>query len=231
MPEHPVCSEKTLNEAMQLTIEAVDRLIAESPRSLSDALSDVRDHFHEPGYSAGRLCENVGATTWLFTKFKRHVGLTPWRLIQELRMELGMRLLRDTSIYVKDVAVLVGYEEFTNFKNLCLAWCHLKPAALREQLRRVKRRLRMLPEEALTWRFWRRAVRGELSGEEARRLILYLEANLRKESAPAGCLPDSGGAELRPAPTQGSHPGLSYDARRAPEGALRAARGSEELSP
>lgn len=173
-------TEQTLSRALRPTILTFERMIGESPRSLRDVLEQIRDRFHETDFAVAELRASTGASRWLFTKFRRHVGLTPWKLVQELRMEAGMRLLRDTPIYVKDVAYLVGYEEFSNFSNLCLRWCRLRPAELRDQLRQVKRRLRMLPEDALSWSYWRRAVSGQLSPEEARRLILYLETNSRR---------------------------------------------------
>jgi len=173
-------SEATLLRAVEPTAQSVDRIILESPRSLRGVLTQIRDRFHETSFAVDELRESVGASRWWFTKFRRHVGLTPWRLVQELRMELGMRLLRDTPIYVKDVAYLVGYEDFSNFSHLCERWCRLKPAELRDQLRQVRQRLQALPEDALTWSYWRRAVSGRLSGDEARQLISYLEANTRR---------------------------------------------------
>lgn len=169
-------TEEVLRRAARPTIEEIDRMIASSSRGLEPVLAEIRDHFYDPGYTAKELQEAVGMSNWLYEKFRGEVGLTPWKFIQECRMELALRLLRDTSLYVKDIASFVGYEDFPPFNGLCRRWCRLTPAGLREHLRKVRDLLRTLPEDVFSYRYYRRTVSGELSPEEVRRMARYLES-------------------------------------------------------
>lgn len=170
---------EVLRRAAQPTIEAIDRLIASCSRSLKPVLAEIRDHFYDPGYTAKDLQAAVGMSNWLYEKFRGEVGLTPWKFIQECRMELALRLLRDTSLYVKDVASFVGYEEFPPLERLCRRWCRLTPARLRDHLRDRRELLRTLPEDVFSYRYYRRAVSGDLDSAEARRMMRYLESKNR----------------------------------------------------
>ena len=171
--------EEALRRATEPIRNDIDELIDRLPKSLEDVLIEIRDHFYDPGYTAQDLQEAVGKSNWLYTRFRQLVGLTPWKFIQECRMELALRLLRDTSLYVKDVSTYVGYEDFASFMRLSLKWCRLTPAQLRAQLRERKGALRALPENVFSYGYYQRAVSGQLSPEEARQLILYLESTRR----------------------------------------------------
>lgn len=171
-----VPTEDVLRRAAQPTVDALDLLIDASPAGIRTALVEIRDHFYDPGYTIKQLRAALGASRWIYEQFRRHIGMTPWKLVQECRMELTVRLLRDTSLYVKDVALAVGYEDFPPFQRLSRTWCRLTPAPLRRQLREARDRLRLLPESALSWIYFERAVSGDLSPSEARRLIRCLES-------------------------------------------------------
>ncbi len=138
-------------------------------------LALIGRRFYEPGLTVAKLKHAVRATNRLFTAFRLGVGLTPWRLVQESRMELALRLLADTSIPVEQIAYLVGYEAFSPFIRLTRRWCGLSPAPFRDELRRLRTLLAELPPEVFTWHFWERCRRGELTTEEVRRLIRHIE--------------------------------------------------------
>lgn len=166
---------EVLRRAAQPTVESIDRRIASSSRSLKPVLAEIRDHFYDPGYTAKDLQKALGMSNWLYEKFRAELGLTPWKFIQECRMELALRLLRDTTLFVKDIGTFLGYEDFTNFRRLSLRWCRLTPAHMREQLRKVRELLRILPEDVFSYHYYLRAVSGELSREEVRQMVRYLE--------------------------------------------------------
>ncbi len=142
---------------------------------LRPVLEQIREHFYEPGYTVTRLKADLKRGNWLFTRFGQELGFTPWSFIQECRMEMAVRLLRDTAIPVVEVAFLVGYEEFSAFRRLCLQWCGLTPARLREHLRRARALLRELPEGVLSRSHLEKLRRGELGADQARQMIRHCE--------------------------------------------------------
>ncbi len=168
--------EQTLNRAAQPTVDAINQMRDDpANESLRPVLTSIRDRFCEPGYTITELKATARASNRLFRVFRFGVGLTPWQFVRECRMGAGMRLLRDTSIPVSQVAFLVGYGAFYPFQKLCVRWCGLSPDPLRTRLRSVKTLLRQLPEEVLSWHFLEKCRRGEISHEEMRQLIRHFE--------------------------------------------------------
>ena len=165
--------EEIVTRAARPTVDAIKARTA-AP-TLRPVLAQIAGRFYEPGFTVAKLQRAVRATNRLFTAFRLGVGLTPWSFVQECRMETAVRLLRDTSIPVAQVAFLVGYEAFYPFQKLCLRWCGMNPALFRDHIRRVKPLLLELPEDVFSWHFLERCRRGELSAEEFRRLIRHIK--------------------------------------------------------
>lgn len=167
--------EEHLHRAALPTRDDLRKMADGRSRLLRSALAEVREHFWEPGYQVLDLKRALGASNWLLSVFRIEIGLTPWRLIQECRMETAWRLLRDTALAVEDIAFLVGYVAAPPFQRLCKRWSGMYPAHFRSRARRVRVHFAALPEEAVTWHFWERLRRGELSDDEVRRLVEYFE--------------------------------------------------------
>ena len=167
--------EEHLRRAARPTLDALHEMEDGRSRLLRSALAEIREHFWEPGYQVLDLKRSLGASNWLLSIFRIEIGLTPWRLIQECRMETAWRLLRDTSLPVEEIAFLVGYVAAPPFQRLCKRWCGLYPARLRSQARRVRVHFASLPEETVTWYFWERFRRSQLADDEVRRLLEYFE--------------------------------------------------------
>ena len=100
--------------------------------------------------------------------------MTGGYLIQECRMETAMRMLRDSTLPVEEVALLVGYD-VRSLQRQSRAWCGLSPSTLRGLARR-RRQLLSSCDEAFSWYFWRRFCLGLLSEEELQPVIECLQA-------------------------------------------------------
>ena len=81
------------------------------------------------------------------------MGLTPWRLIRECRLETAARLLRDTELSVVEITLLVGYDSEQAFARLFHAWSGLRPSDYRVHARGVAAQLPAPPEVLFSW--WR----------------------------------------------------------------------------
>ena len=169
-------TEELLCAAAAATRERLAELTAGRSLTTRAALVQIRRHFYDPGYQVTDVKRKLGVSSWFLTTFRIELGITPWRLIQECRMETAATLLRRTSLPVDEISFLVGYEATVSFQRLCKRWCGLPPSQLRCWLRRTKDRSAALPADVLSWRFWQRQERRELAAEELRAVVDALEA-------------------------------------------------------
>ena len=149
-----------LAAAARPIVGMLDRLVQEAPYVLKPLLREVRDSFHLSGYKVDDLRQSTQANDWRMRQLQEHLGLPAIDLLQELRMELAMRLLRDTSRSVRKVAKAMGYQSARAFRKLSGDWCGLPPSRLRRRLKAIADTLQSLPEEAFSWFFLDRCRRG-----------------------------------------------------------------------
>lgn len=176
--------EHVLQRAVEPTLDALLSLEKRLSRSWRSMMAEIRAHLIEPGFTVEKLLEHVGArdNNWLLSGFKVAAGITPWRLIQEGRLEVAAWLLRNTRWRVGDIVVYVGYVDLSSFTRLFRHWCTLKPTEFREHVAAAEKRAGAIPRDALAWVFQQRFRGGELAAEEARELLAYFE---RLYAAPA----------------------------------------------
>ncbi len=169
-------SREILLRAAQPTIDAIVGMERLMPEKLERVMGEIAEHFFDPGYCLDDLVEatKVGVH-YLKVVFRREISLTPWGFIRECRLEMAARLLRDTSVSVPDVCILIGYTSISHFRRIFRRWSGLRPGDYRAHARRVRPRAGRLLDDAMTWVYRDRARRGELTTAEARRLIEYLE--------------------------------------------------------
>ena len=159
----------------QPTLEVFDWLKQDQPAQ-ARVLTEIGDHLFEPGYTVAQLMTALRLTSYRFiTEFGEAVGLTPWNLIRECRLETAARLLCDTALQVIEITLLVGYDSERAFSALFHDWCGMRPAPYREHARAVMARLGFAPHEAFSWSTWMRFCRGEMNAQEAARSIAILE--------------------------------------------------------
>lgn len=167
----PVDYEEILRRAAQPTREALDRRAAEASAPVRRMIEHIRDHFFDPDYSVGKLLRATRASNAVRAQFRAETGMPPWAQVTECRMEMMVRLFRDTLFSVEQVACFVGYSSRTSFTERCKAWCGLSPSSLRDALRAWKQKLPELPEKILTRRFLERTRASREIPEELRLLV------------------------------------------------------------
>ncbi len=171
-----VIPNELLVRAAQPTVDAIVQLKRALSETLEAVMGELGEHFFDPGYGLEDLLEATGiGDHWLKVAFRREIGLTPWTFVRECRLEMAARLLRDTSLKVPDICILIGYSSVSNFRHIFRRWSGLRPRSYGRCARRVRERAGRLLDDAMTWIYRDRARRGELTTAEARQLIEYLE--------------------------------------------------------
>ena len=169
-------TDEAVRRAAQPTIDALKALEEESEPAVKAFLADIRENFREPGYNVDALRLSLGESNRRFyDRFRAAIGLPPWGLVQQCRMEFASRLMVTTSLSISEIAWLAGYYSVPAFQRLCRSWCGLLPGRLRCRLLELRPLLSRLPEDAWTWRFYLRCRRSEASTDEVRRWVEYLE--------------------------------------------------------
>ncbi len=164
-----------LRRAAQSTFDKLDQLQQDASDTMLRLLTELRQNLFAPGYKMTELQEAIGASRWITATFRAAVGLTPWRFLQEARLLTAATLLRDTSISVEEIALLVGYEYLFTFQRAFEGWCGLSPSVFRAYAQKVRQELIRLPDDVLSWAYQQRFERGELTEEELGVLLRHLE--------------------------------------------------------
>ena len=169
--------ERILKQALEPTLGAIVRMEARVSRSVRSVLAQIRARLVEPEYTVADLMESLGASgnNWLASEFKAATGLSLWVFIQEMRLVIAARLLRDTNVQVADVVMLVGYIDLSSFSRLFQRWCGVSPSGFRKRIRETERRAGAAPRGVFGWYSWRRCRDFALGVEEVGELAGYLE--------------------------------------------------------
>jgi len=67
----------------------------------------------------------------------RHLGVPPMRMVTQIRMDKARELLRSTAYPLKNIARLVGYENYFAFSNAFKRWTGDSPREFRQQRRKT----------------------------------------------------------------------------------------------
>lgn len=59
-------------------------------------------------------------------------------IVDELRMEMAIRYLRETRLSVEDIAELLGFSDAANFRHAFRRWTKVQPSAYRGRLKGVQ---------------------------------------------------------------------------------------------
>ena len=95
------------------------------------ALKEARSQIIEP-LKIPALARQVGASEdWLLKAFRTHVGLSPVKYLQSVRVKRAMALLTTTAKTVDEVAALVGYASRRALHKAFLAHAGRPPSAFR----------------------------------------------------------------------------------------------------
>jgi AraC-like DNA-binding protein len=138
-------------------------------------LEKIGERFHDPVCSEMQILREAGANRRHKKLFWKELGIQPWELVQELRTEVTLWLLRETDLSVEEIARLVGRGSEESLRELLRKTCGFSPEEGRTHLRQVVPEFRDQGDELLSWFFWVRYHRGEVKTEEYRSAVVYLE--------------------------------------------------------
>jgi hypothetical protein len=168
---------KPIDQARGPTLRRIHELAGRVSDKIRPLLLKIAERFHEPGPErlVHRIMREIGATDWHGKIFRLELGLTPNDLVLELRVEVALWLLRETSLPVEGIARLVGYRSQRSLQLLFKNACGFTPSKARAHLRLVAEELRPLGDELLSWYFWVRYHLDEIETEEYLRAVTYLD--------------------------------------------------------
>ena len=105
----------------------------ELPLPLQNALTALHRAYNKP-ITLSQLAAHCGVTpAYLCRLFRRHLGVTPWRYLERLRLQVARYLLQETGLSVADVAFLAGFNDLRNFQRLFQREYGKTPSAIRRQ--------------------------------------------------------------------------------------------------
>ena len=102
-----------------------------SIRQIEQAKIIIRENFHtgiKPEHIAG---ETGMSYSWFRRLFKQYTGLSPYRYIQELRIQKSKELLGNTTLTCQEIAYQVGYDNSNQFGIVFKKCTGLSPTAYR----------------------------------------------------------------------------------------------------
>ncbi len=88
------------------------------PIALQHALIVLHRAYNKP-ITLNQLASHCGVTpAYLCRLFRRHLGITPWQYLEQLRLKVAHYLLRETSLSIADVAFLAGFNDLRHFQRM-----------------------------------------------------------------------------------------------------------------
>ncbi|HEX9734999.1 MAG TPA: helix-turn-helix domain-containing protein [Thermoanaerobaculia bacterium] len=154
----------------------IAELAAQAPASLRPVLAHVSEHALDPGYTLKELRSALGLGGHeLMVEVTRWVGISPWRLVVELRMVTTAELLRISDLEVDTIAWRVGYGEAKSLRRTFQSWCGMTPRELRRRSRRAAELAGPPRARWLSLLFWRRLWAGAMEREAVEEVLAYFE--------------------------------------------------------
>lgn len=132
-------SENELSELLNTLADKLRKKNTEeqkTPKSPSPELNLVLKHIEE-NLSAKQTLEAIGLQfslnpTYICNLFSKHLNTTFSSYVTALRMEEAGRLLRETTLSVKELAPLCGYTDYFYFCRVFREYYHCTPSGYRE---------------------------------------------------------------------------------------------------
>lgn len=158
-----ISTDEKLRRAKQPTVERLHELAEGTSSHVKNLLKVIARRFCDADALAYKIRREAKATEWHTQLFKRELGITMGDLIQQCRKDTSSILMRDTSLSMEKVAQLVGFETYDGFRRCHKAQTGLTPLKMKEYLRKVPRAQQPLVDDFLSWYFWVRHYRDELT--------------------------------------------------------------------
>ena len=156
--------EQALELAAKETYRRIDEVLAGAPPEIRPLVRHIREHVFTEGFRASKLKRALGASNNLTRVFRAEVGQTATDYIGGARVETAARLLRDTSLSIETISLLVGYPDTPGLRNAFKRWLGMRPTEFRDKIRLLPQTERP-KDELLSIRYWKKLDRGELDPE------------------------------------------------------------------
>ncbi len=99
---------------------------------IKQAMDLIEERYHDPELTLESLCRQVGlSVSHLSRLFKKETGRSFRRYVMRVRIEKAARLLRESSLSMKQIAAAVGYKHVADFDHYFKMVYGLTPGAYR----------------------------------------------------------------------------------------------------
>ncbi|MCP4659098.1 MAG: helix-turn-helix transcriptional regulator [bacterium] len=145
---------QALDEAAKETLKRIDADREKVPSEIRRLLLHIRKHLFTEGFGVAELKRAFGeAGQELMDEFRIAVGEPPSKYISGARLEIASRLLRDSSLSVGMIGLLVGYSNIRTFSAAFKRWSGKPPREYRDHSRLVEETTEWSDDEFLSSRF------------------------------------------------------------------------------
>jgi AraC family transcriptional regulator, arabinose operon regulatory protein len=103
------------------------------PRAIERVTRHLQEHFSAKIDVSGMAEVGNVAPSHLIRLFRENLGITPARYLWNLRLNEGMRMLRETGLSISEVAFRCGFQNPFHFSRLVKQETRLSPKAYRER--------------------------------------------------------------------------------------------------
>jgi AraC-like DNA-binding protein len=122
---------------IHLELKSPLRLTEYDRAGIAEALAFVEEHFTE-AISLNTLAKEAAMSISKFTAaFKRHTGLSAAAYISRFRMEKAADMLKNTSVPIGEVAVMVGYKHHASFSAAFQEQFGIVPGVFRKVIHKI----------------------------------------------------------------------------------------------
>ncbi|MBR1867887.1 MAG: helix-turn-helix transcriptional regulator [Clostridia bacterium] len=103
----------------QIAVQDEKKKLATKPRKFSEALSYMRDNFTSPETTVETTAKYIGTSTVYLRKiFREEMGVTPLKLLNDMRMDYAEKLLKSGYYKIEELSFLAGFNDPKYFSLL-----------------------------------------------------------------------------------------------------------------
>lgn len=173
---------RILEAAAEESVERIRQDHGKAPQRLKPLLAYIEEHLFDPSLDVNQLKRNCGVRdNSVPIQFHSAVGRPPHGYIEDRRMETACKMLSDSNLKIWQISELLGYSSIQVFSRAFSRWSGQRPTAYRKKARKRKEEVGVVAEEPMLeeslfakTETLRKALAGELSLDEASRLIRRL---------------------------------------------------------
>lgn len=166
-------NEEQLRIAMQPTRERLDKIAQRTSEPVRNLLLSIAANYCASDCRVYKLCREATMKDQHLKWFRREIGISPKRLIQECQRETSSVLLRDTELNIRPIALLIGFQCASSLRRIYRDLAGISPTEMRRCLRGVVPELQTLGDELRGWYFLVREHRGELTSTDYADAVAY----------------------------------------------------------